>query len=139
MNISINTLIPKPHTPLQWFKMEDMDSVLRKQRYLKERARNRKLELSFHDHRMSFLEGVLARGDRRLGSVILNAYKNGARFDAWSASFSFEKWLSAFQEAGIDPCLYLKGRSSDELLPWDFIDTGIEKDALVSEFKLAPL
>lgn len=134
VNISINALIPKPHTPLQWFGMQDLDTIKYKQDYLKSKIKNKMLALSFHNRYMSFLEGVLSRGDRRLSEVILSAFKKGARFDAWSDHFNFEAWLSAFKECDIDPLFYLKEKSKDEILPWDFIDTGIGKEALLSEF-----
>ncbi len=83
---------------------------------------------------MGFLEGVLSRGDRRLSRVILGAYKKGARFDAWANYFSFAKWQEAFSQAGIDPQAYLSEKSTASLLAWDFIDTGIEKEILLTEF-----
>jgi len=83
---------------------------------------------------MSFLEGVLSRGDRRLSRVISLAFKKGARFDAWGSYFSFEKWCEAFKEANIDPLFYLKEKQSDEILPWDFLDVGISREALLAEF-----
>lgn len=134
VNISINTLIPKPHTPFQWFPMEVLETIKYKQGYLKNKKRGGKLRLSFHNPYMSFLEAVLSRGDRRLSEVIFCAFKKGARFDAWSNHFSFEKWLAAFRELNIDPDFYLRQRPTDELLPWDFIDVGINKDELISEF-----
>lgn len=134
VNISITTLIPKPHTPLQWFKMEEIDNIKHKQDYLKNKIRNKRLRLSFHNRYMSFLEGILSRGDRRLSQVIFYAFKRGARFDAWGNYFVFENWLSAFKEANIDPYFYLKEKSRDELLPWDFMDVGIDKEGLITEF-----
>lgn len=135
VNISIGTLIPKPHTPLQWSKMQDLENIKYKQDYLKSRIKNRRLRLSFHNRYMSFLEGVLSRGDRRLSRVIYSSFRKGAKFDAWDNHFNFEKWQEAFRESGIDPNFYLKARLTDEFLPWDFIDTGIDKDILLGEFK----
>ena len=135
VNISINTLIPKPHTALQWFAMESMDNIKHKQDYLRAKLKNRRfLKLNFHNRYMSFLEGVLSRGDRRLSRVILEAFIRGARFDAWGNYFRFDLWSEVFAWAGIDPLAYLKERSQDELLPWDFLDVGIGKDALSAEF-----
>ena len=134
VNISINPLIPKPHTPLQWLKMESIDSVKEKQDYLRAHCKNKRIKLNFHNLEMGFLEGVLSRGDRRLSRVILAAYKKGARFDAWSNHFSFSKWLEAFSDEGIDPLFYLGEKSTASLLPWDFIDTGIKKEDLLAEF-----
>ena len=90
--------------------------------------------MSIHDPRMSFLEGVLSRGDRRLSEVILRAFRNGARFDAWNDQFCFDKWLLAFEESGVDPNFYTNQRLREEILPWDFIHTGIDKEMLVEEF-----
>jgi len=134
VNISINPLIPKPHTPLQWLKMEGMEAVKDKQDFLRSRTKNKRLKLNFHNLEMGFLEGVLSRGDRRLSRVILTAYKKGARFDAWSNYFSFSKWQEAFSDERIDPLFYLGEKSTASLLPWDFIDTGIKKEDLLTEF-----
>lgn len=139
VSISINALIPKPHTPLQWFKMEDPESIGQKQAYLRKTLKNRRIKLAFHNYRMSFVEAVLSRGDRNLSRVILSAFNNGARFDAWEDGFSLEKWMAAFSQCNIDPSAYLEARQKDEILPWDFIDAGIGKEVLLSEFnKLLP-
>jgi radical SAM family uncharacterized protein len=134
INISINPLIPKPHTPLQWQKMDSLETIREKQNYLRSHCKNKRLKFNFHDSQMGFLEGVLCRGDRLLGKVILAAYKKGARFDAWSNYFSFSKWLEAFSESGVNPQKYLDEKSTSALLPWDFIDTGINKQDLLVEF-----
>ena len=134
INISINPLIPKPHTPLQWQKMDSMEAIKEKQIYLKTHCKNRRLKFNFHDSQMGFLEGVLSRGDRLLSKVILSVYKKGARFDAWSNHFSLNKWLEAFSESGINPQEYLDQKPTTDLLPWDFIDTGIDKQDLLTEF-----
>ncbi|MFA5095713.1 MAG: TIGR03960 family B12-binding radical SAM protein [Candidatus Omnitrophota bacterium] len=135
VNISINTLIPKPHTALQWLAMEDSDTIRRKQEYLREKTkRHRRLVLHFHNRPMSIIEGVLSRGDRRLSPVILAAFKAGAKFDAWSNYFDFDRWMAAFADSGIDPWFYLRQKELSAILPWDFIDTGIAKDALAAEF-----
>jgi radical SAM family uncharacterized protein len=134
VNISINTLIPKPHTPLQWFKMESPDAIRYKQNYLKSRIKNKRLNLGFHNSKMSFLEGVLSRGDRRLSQVILGAFKKKAKFDAWGNHFAFDLWQEAFKEAKIEPDFYLKEKTKDEILPWDFLDVGINKEFLWDEF-----
>ena len=134
INISINPLIPKPHTPLQWLKMESIEAIKEKQNYLRAHCKSKRIKLSFHNLEMGFLEGILSRGDRKLGAVILAAYKKGARFDAWPSFFSFAKWQEAFSEAGIEPREYLEEKPTSEALPWDFIDTGIEKEDLILEF-----
>ncbi len=134
VNISINTLIPKPHTPLQWFGMLPLDEIKNKQDYLRDKTKNRKMKLSFHNRFMSFLEGVFSRGDRRLSEVVLCAFKKGARFDGWDEHFEFNKWIEAFKECNIDPDFYIRERGIDEILPWDFLDVGVSKKELVAEF-----
>jgi len=134
INISINALIPKPHTPLQWQKMDSLEAIKEKQNYLRSHCKNRRIKFNFHDFQMGFIEGVLSRGDRQLGKVILTAYQKGARFDAWSNYFSFSKWQEAFLENGIDAQRYLCEKSTKSVLAWDFIDTGIEKETLLGEF-----
>lgn len=134
INISVNPLIPKPHTPLQWLKMDAIPEIKEKQDYLRSRCPNRRLKFSFHNSQMGFLEGVLSRGDRKLSKVILAAYRKGSKFDAWPDYFSFAKWQEAFLEEGIDPQAYLGDKSITAALPWDFIDTGIDKQSLLIEF-----
>jgi len=137
VNVSINALIPKPHTPLQWIRMTPLESIEYKQDYLKKKLKNKRIKLNFHDSNMSFLEGVLSRGDRRLSAVILAAFKKGARFDAWGNYFVFSKWLEAFRELGLDADFYLKEKSPNEILAWDFLDVGISKEALLADFNKA--
>ncbi|MEI6631394.1 MAG: TIGR03960 family B12-binding radical SAM protein [bacterium] len=133
VNISINTLIPKPHTPFQWLKMQDLESIKRKHSYIKGQIKSARLELNLHNPQMSILEGLLCRGDRRLSKVILAAFLKGARFDAWVDHFNFQSWMDAFSECGIDPQRYLRERQKEEILPWDFLDIGITKDNLLSD------
>jgi len=137
INISINPLIPKPHTPLQWLKMDSIEANKEKQSYFYSGNKNRRLKFNFHNLQMAHLEGVLSRGNRKLSRVILAAYKKGAKFDAWSNYFSYLKWQEAFAEEGIDPQKYLDQKPISALLAWDFIDTGISKDILAKEYNLA--
>jgi radical SAM superfamily enzyme YgiQ (UPF0313 family) len=131
VNVSVNTLIPKPHTPLQWLKMDDPEMILEKQEYLRQQLKNkRRIKLNLHSHQMSFLEGVLSRGDRRLGRVILDSFRAGCRFDAWGNHFNFAIWQEAFAKNNVEPVFYLKGKQADEFLPWDFLDVGIDKETL---------
>jgi radical SAM superfamily enzyme YgiQ (UPF0313 family) len=135
VNVSINTLIPKPHTAFQWAGMSSPEEIKNKQDYLKSKNRNRRLKLNFHDRHAAFIEGVLSRGDRCLSRVILEAFKSGARFDAWSSHFSFPRWLEAFASCGVCAEGYLKEKSPEGDLPWDFIDPGLSKGELAAEFK----
>lgn len=114
--------------------MQDPQDIKCKQDYLRNKIRNKKFKLTFHNRYMSFLEGVLSRADRNLSRVIFSAFKKGARFDAWSNYFSFQNWLDAFKESNIEPHFYLKAKSKDEILPWDFIDVGINKESFIEEF-----
>jgi radical SAM family uncharacterized protein len=135
VNISVNTLIPKPHTPLQWFAMLGLEGIRYKQDYIRSRAvKRRKLRFNYHFPEMSIIEGVLSRGDRRLSEVILAAFKKGARFDAWGNRFNYSIWQDSFKECGINQDLYLQAKKVSLLLPWDFIDTGINRGYLVDEF-----
>lgn len=130
---SLACFVPKAHTPFQWQAQESIEQLQEKRHYMT-RHRRKQIKLSFHDSRVSFLEGVLARGDRRLGQVIYAAWKNGAVFDGWSEYFRFEHWQEAFAQCHIDPDFYaLRQRSYEELLPWDFIDTGVSKAYLRNE------
>jgi len=134
VNISINTLIPKAHTSLQWLGMLGLEEIKYRQDYLRARAKNKRLKLSFHNCYMSFLEGVFSRGDRRLSRVILSAFRQGARFDGWEDRFRFEKWSAAFKESGIEPDFYLRAKAEGAFLPWDFLDTGVDKQILQRDF-----
>ena len=134
VNLSINTIIPKPHTCFQWLGMLDLDGITQKQNYLRDICKSRRIKMSFHNKYMSFIEGVLSRGDRRLSEVIYSVFNKGARFDSWSAHFDFTKWDASFKEAGIDPGYYLKQKSLDEILPWGFIDIGVSSEFLIEEF-----
>lgn len=135
IELSIGTLIPKPHTPFQWLGMEAIDSIIYKQGYLKKKTSSNKLNFSFHNPYMSHLEAALSRGDRRLSQVIFSAYKKGARFDAWGNHFRFDYWQQAFRESNLNPDFYLRPRTKDEVLPWDFLDLGMSKEALLKEYE----
>ena len=135
VNVSVNTLIPKPHTPFQWFGMPDLELIKNKQDYLKARvSRNRNIKLNFHNRFMSFVEGAFSRGDRRLSPVVLEAYNLGARFDSWEDNFNFERWMDAFKKHGVDPYFYLQDKRKLQFLPWDFLDIGVSRGLLRSEF-----
>ncbi|MFA6350084.1 MAG: TIGR03960 family B12-binding radical SAM protein [Candidatus Omnitrophota bacterium] len=135
INISINTLIPKPHTPFQWLAMAPIESIIQKHEYLKKLVtRNKKIKLSVHNLEISLLEAVLSRGDRKLSRVVFTAFKMGARFDAWDNFFNFEIWKKAFSENSIDPQDYLKERPRNAVLAWDFLDIGVSKNYLLAEY-----
>lgn len=136
-NINITTstssFIPKPFTPFQWAKQDSREEIVRKQDILKATIKNRKIRYNWHDNRASYLEGVFARGDRRLLPAVLEAVKSGCRFDGWDEHFKFDKWMQAFERCGINPDWYLRERSYDEILPWAHIDIGVTKEFFMRE------
>lgn len=135
VTISTSCFVPKPFTPFQWFGQNTRDEFTRKQKYLKSEVKNRKVRYNWHDGSLSFLEAVFARGDRRLGPVLLRAHELGCRFDGWADHFDMDKWMQAFEDTGVDPDWYaLRERNFDEVLPWDFIDIGVSKDFFIMEY-----
>jgi radical SAM family uncharacterized protein len=138
INVSLAFFVPKPHTPFQWVGQVSRDEMEAKKKYLLERGKIKNVKLSFHDADTSYLEGVLARGDRRIGEAIHRAWKKGAKFDGWSEFFDLELYLSALEECGLDPWFYAtRPREKTEVLPWDIIDTGISKEFLMEEYERA--
>ncbi|MDR2527672.1 MAG: TIGR03960 family B12-binding radical SAM protein [Synergistaceae bacterium] len=133
--VSVAGFVPKAHTPFQWERQNTMDEFREKGRRLKAQVKDkdRALSLKYHDPEQTFLEGVLARGDRGLGDVVERAWRKGARFDGWSETFSLDTWLDAFQECGLDPADYTRQRQPQEPLPWDHIAVGVTKDFLWRE------
>jgi radical SAM family uncharacterized protein len=142
LNITLSTacFVPKPFTPFQWEPMDDMDILMKKQYHLKDliKKRTRNIKYNYHDARISLIEAVLARGDRRLGKVIYSAWSKGCKFDGWDEFFSFDKWMEAFSECHLDPKFYAnRKREYSEILPWDHIDMGISKEFLKNESQKA--
>ncbi|MCL6591253.1 MAG: TIGR03960 family B12-binding radical SAM protein [Firmicutes bacterium] len=136
---SIATFVPKAHTPFQWRRQISVAETQAKQRFFQERLRGRGLELNWHDPFTSELEGIMARGDRRLSSVIREAWLRGARFDGWSDQFNYDIWVESFQAKGLDPRFYTRARSYDEILPWSHINSGIDPSFLRREDENAEL
>ena len=138
VSISVSTFVPKPFTPFQFEPQITEDEIRRRQEYLKSQITTRKISLSYHDSQTSFLEGVLARGDRRLAKVIETAHKKGCSFDSWNECFDLSKWLEAFEECGISPEVYAnRARSFNEITPWEHLDYGVTKQFLINENKTA--
>ncbi len=138
VNVSASCFVPKPFTPFQWEPQTTMEELQRKQQHLVESVHTKKISLSWHDAKTSFLEAVLARGDRRLGRVLEVAHSRGFNLDAWSEHFDFDAWMAIFNESGLDPAFYAnRTRSYDEVLPWDHLDYGVTKAFLISESKKA--
>jgi radical SAM superfamily enzyme YgiQ (UPF0313 family) len=131
VTVNLSTFIPKPHTPFQWERQISIEETLEKQKFIKHHLKTKGIEIRWHQAEASFLEGVFSRGDRRLAKVVEKAWELGARFDAWSEHFKFDLWQKAFSECGINPVQYLASRPKDQPLPWDYIDTGVSKEALL--------
>lgn len=138
VSISVSTFVPKPFTPFQYEPQDDLQEVERKQKLLVASNTTKKVSLSWHDSKTSILEGVFARGDRRLGNVIYEAFKSGCKFDGWGEMFDYEKWMNSFEKCGIDPAFYNhRARSFDEVLPWSHLDYCVSDEFLQKENRLA--
>ncbi|MCR5501648.1 MAG: TIGR03960 family B12-binding radical SAM protein, partial [Lachnospiraceae bacterium] len=139
---SSSFFVPKPFTAFQWATQNTDDEFREKAHTVKSAVLsqlNRKsIRYVWHDPDTSRLEGVFARGDRRLSAVILKAYEKGCMYDAWSESFHYDRWMEAFSECGVDPDFYTtRTRREDEIFPWDFIDCGVKKEFLLKEWRKA--
>lgn len=138
VSISVASFVPKPFTPFQWEPQDTMEQLVEKQKVLMENVRTHKIQVSWHQSQTSFLEGVFARGDRKLCDVIEAAWRKGCKFDGWDEYFLFDKWMEAFRECGIDPAFYSnRRREFAEILPWDHLDYGVRKAFLEEENKKA--
>ena len=138
VSVSCASFVPKPFTPFQWEPQDTAEMLQEKQKHLMESVKSRKISVSYHQSNTSVLEGVFARGDRRLGGVIYKAWRKGCKFDSWDEFFKFDKWLDAFTECGLTPEFYAnRRREYDEILPWDHMDYGIRKEFLIEESKKA--
>lgn len=140
VNVSASCFVPKPFTPFQWFGQDTLDQFREKQRVLREKIREASNSVTFHWHeaKTSQLEAVLARGDRRLGGVLLSAWRKGCHFDSWDEFFKYDAWMEAFQDEGLDPAFYAsRQREFHEVLPWDHLDMGVSKKYLEKECRKA--
>ena len=138
VHVATAYFVPKPHTPFQWEKQIDPQEYLRRCRLLKDHFYSKSIEYNYHTPDISRLEAVTARGDRRLGPVLVEAMKNGAKLDGWDEYFNYQAWLNAFETCGVDPNFYtVRGFGEDEVLPWDTIDVGVTKKFLLKERKQA--
>jgi radical SAM family uncharacterized protein len=136
VNVSVSTLVPKPHTPFQWVPLASEAEIKAQQDYLKEHLRGPGFKLNWNNYQETLLEAVLSRGDRRLGATIHRAWQLGARFDGWSDQFKVEAWRQAFRETGLEVGFYAqRARSLDEGLPWDHIDVGVTKRYLACDYE----
>ncbi len=142
ITISTSFFVPKPFTPFQWASMHDPEDYIARAKVVndtvKEQLNRKSIKYNWHEADVTVLEGVLARGDRKVGSVIRTVYERGGIFDAWSEYFDYQRWLDAFTDCGVDMDFYTKReRSLDEVFPWDFIDTGVTKEFLKREWENA--
>ena len=134
VHVATAYFVPKPHTPFQWEKQITPEEYLRRCKLLKSHFYSKSIEYNYHEPDLSRLEAVFARGDRRVGAVIEEAAKRGARLDGWDEHFSYDTWMDAFAACGIDPDFYtVRGYGEDEILPWDTIDVGVSKKFLLRE------
>lgn len=134
INVSASCFVPKPCTPFMWEAQDTMEELRQKQQFLRGKLKMKGVKFSYHDSSLSFLEAVLARGDRRLSAALLDAYKNGAVFDAWNEYFSLERYLEAFERCGIDPAFYAnRVRGDEEMMPFEHINCRIDKAFLLKE------
>ncbi len=138
VTVSTSSLVPKPFTPFQWEPQDSREEMIKKQMHLKDKIKNRQISYNWHDSPVSFLEGAVSRGDRRVSEVIIKAHELGCKFDGWGECFDYDKWMKAFEECNVDPHFYAnRRRDLDEVLPWDFIDIGVTKNYLKNELKKA--
>ncbi len=138
VTVSVSCFVPKPFTPFQWCAQDSIEELERKQSLLKGEIKTKKISYKYHDARVSRLEAIFARGDRRLSSALKLAAEKGIMLDGWDEFFSYENWMSVFEECGIDTSFYANREFAlDELLPWDFIDIGVTKKFMQNEYKKA--
>ncbi|MBN2255401.1 MAG: TIGR03960 family B12-binding radical SAM protein [Deltaproteobacteria bacterium] len=135
VTVSLSTFIPKPHTPFQWHGQINLEEIRKRQDFFKKTVRHRNINLRWHDGKMSLLEGIISRGDRKVASLIMAAYRQGCRFDGWGDQFRFDWWEQALKESNISIDDYLRERETHENLPWDHIDCGIDKAFLIEEYE----
>lgn len=134
VTMSASCFVPKPFTPFQWEPQDTMEQLQQKQQHLVQSVHTKKITLNWHDSQTSFLEAVLARGDRRLCAALELAHKRGFNLDSWSEHFDFDAWMDIFAEVGIDPAFYAnRRREYTEILPWDHLDYGVTKAFLIKE------
>jgi radical SAM family uncharacterized protein len=134
VTISVSCFIPKPFTPFQWEAQDTLESLAKKQEYLGSKITDRKIKYTHHDAKVSRIEAVLARGDRKLADALELACREGFCFDSWDECFDYDKWISVIERSGLDPAFYAnRAFGLDEVLPWDIIDCGVSKEFLRRE------
>lgn len=140
VTVSTSTFVPKPFTPFQWHAQDTTEEIVEKQRHLVQKLRNKNIKYNYHDSSTSLMEAVVARGDRKIGKVIYDAFKIGAKFDGWSEYFKLDIWKEAMEKNDLSIEFYAnRDRNYDEVFPWDHIDVGVDKDFLIRENDKAKL
>ena len=138
ITVSASSFVPKPFTAFQWESQNGVEELKEKQQLLKENIHSRMINYNWHESYVSVLEGVFSRGDRKLSKVLLRMHQLGAKFDAWDEYFSYDRWMQAFEDCGVDPDFYTRRkRSFDEILPWVIVDIGVSKKFFISEAEKA--
>ncbi len=138
VTVSVSSFVPKTHTAFQWFGQNSLEELERKQHYLRSLITDRSISYHYHDAQVSILEGAFARGDRRLGEVLLKAWRSGAKFDSWSEHFNYSVWQQAFADSHIDPAFYAqRERHFEEILPWEYVSPAVTKAYLQAEYEKA--
>jgi radical SAM family uncharacterized protein len=138
VNAGVSTFVPKPHTPFQWSPCDTVEQIKAKQELLKEELRGPGLKLNWNDPMETMLEAALSRGDRRLAEVVYQAWKLGAKFDAWHEHFDYTVWLGAYEKAGLDPAFYThRQRLIDETFPWEHLDSTVRKKFLTEDYLMS--
>lgn len=138
VTVSASSFVPKPYTAFQWFGQNQLEEIRRKQFLLKDALKIKNVSFQYHDAKTGIIEAVFARGDRRVGKALLNAWKMGARFDGWSDHFSFDRWVEAINQAGLDKDFYAsRDRDKDEAFPWEHVSPGVNRGFLWNEWKKA--
>jgi len=138
ISISLSPFVPKPHTPFQWSCQEELPIIKEKLRYIRSQLRDRRFQVKWQVPEMSFLEAVIAMGNRRIAEVIERAFHEGCRFDSWTDKLDFDRWMRAFQAAGVDPSTFVHSkRDPAQSFCWDFIDTGVRREFLLAEWERA--
>jgi len=134
VNVSTAIFVPKPFTPFEWVAQDNMENIRDKISHLRNSFKSKAITYSWHESYLSYLEGIFARGDRRLCDVLVSAFENGAKFDGWHEYFNFETWMKAFEQCKIDGDFYVyRNRQYEEVMPWDFIEIGVSKQYLICE------
>ena len=137
IQVSVSTYVPKPYTPFQWVRMINKEEIEEKIFYLRDNIRGRGLKFSWNEPDLSLIEGVVARGDRRIANVIYDAWQKGSQFDSWNQKFSSEKWFQALEENDLELDDYLSSSEPDNKLPWSHINLGVGKEFLKKECERA--